>query len=530
MKIACIQTQASSLEQYKQVQQRLDDLITEAGQQGAQLIVLPECVYPAYYIPAQDDLFRQALKETDTVLSMVSNKARQFKTYIAFGLIEEEEDIYYNAAFLFNPQGKVVAKSRKTFLWHFDKNIFHPGDRFDVVDTEFGKWAMLICADARMPELPRMLALQGVDLVIDLANLTTTGKDPAAYQNAQCGYMLRARSLENGIWWVMADKVGVEAQTVAYCGRSCLISPDGQLVVEASSHKEEIVYADVHDLRQRECFGGNIDLLKDRRPQSYQELSLSMDGLPITACVEQSLIPNRLVMNLSSVQYSFSSMQEYLFKAKQMIQRLENQHVHCIVLPFIEDHLAPEMIQTLISGIETTVIFASAHNHGSERTIRAWILNRNEIMSHYDKIHLSHTETTHYLAGQQFQVTSISWGNVGVMIGEDGLFPESARMLTLKGADCIIWFHHFDRSLAETMARTRCAENRIFMVTNRSAIGKDAYAFMSDPNGSILASTVPGMDQSAFAAMPHALSRCKEVVPKSDVIFDRRPQTYTTLT
>jgi 5-aminopentanamidase len=527
MKIACVQTIATSLSEYKGVSATIERLIDEAGTQKCDLMVFPESVYPAYYLGENRELLDKALLDNDHVISLVAGKAKKYSCYIAFGMIEREEEKLYNAALLFNTEGKIISKIRKSFLWHFDSNWFSSGNEYEVVDTEFGKWAMIICADGRMPEIPRQLALEGADLIIDLANLTSTGKDKTQLTNAQCGYMLSVRALENRTFLVMADKAGVEADTVTYAGRSCVISPSGEILVEASPYEEEILYIDV-DLDTKK--NTLPDLIGNRQPDTYKELYRPSAELAITHVVNDPIVPQNMVIQGSTTQFTYTSKSEYIQKANRYIHILEDQGASLLVLPQFNGEFEPGEIQFFIKKEETYVFMASNCQIQNNKYITGWLITKSGIKEIYHKIHLNESEKKLFKRGDEYKVIKTPKGNIGIMIGEDGLYPEVARILALKGSDCVIWINHLDPIIQEKIARTRSAENKVFILTNNQLnINESAFSFIADPNGSIISSTLIGREQATAVQIPVLLSRCKDIVPLTNAIFDRRPDLYKLL-
>ena len=99
------------------------------------------------------------------------------------------------------------------------------GDELEVFDTPIGRIGIILCGDGRQPEIARVLALKGAQLIIDLTNLTATGSSSEQLSNPQYEYMLPTRAVENKVWFVIANKVGMEADSILYCGKSCFISP-----------------------------------------------------------------------------------------------------------------------------------------------------------------------------------------------------------------------------------------------------------------------------------------------------------------
>src|SRR5690606_20950173 len=136
------------------------------------LVLTPECSFPAYFLHAEEENITAALREGEAILARLKEIARQYRVYIAHGDAEKEKETLYNTADLLDREGNEVVKKRKSFLWHFDRLWFSEGEDVAVADTDFGRVGVVICADARMPEIVRMAALEGAEFIIDLANLT----------------------------------------------------------------------------------------------------------------------------------------------------------------------------------------------------------------------------------------------------------------------------------------------------------------------------------------------------------------------
>ena len=103
---------------------------------------------------------------------------------------------------------------------------------------------MLVCADARLPEIATDLAARGARIV---ANPTAwvTSMPPPEGTNSQAEFLWRVRALENRVVAVAATKVGTEADTVIYAGRSQIVDADGNVVAIASATEPELLVADV---------------------------------------------------------------------------------------------------------------------------------------------------------------------------------------------------------------------------------------------------------------------------------------------
>jgi predicted amidohydrolase len=123
-------------------------------------------------------------------------------------------------------------------------------------------------------------------------------------------------------------------------------------------------------------------------------------------------------------------------------------------------------------------------------------------------------------------VVATDAGHVGVLLGEDGLVTEAARVLMLNGADVIVWFS--GQLDVAGVAATRAAENRVLMIVVPDA-GAPVSARILDPNGNPLA------DAGAKARLVSAVislddARRKEMAPGTDVVVGRQPACYQSLT
>lgn len=259
---------------------RLADLTARAAGQGARLVAWPECSYPAYFLRSAEHYRATAggRLPSAAVLERVSGVARANGVYLVAGLVEELDDgRLANAAALFGPDGRELARHRKHVLWHFDNNYFVQGDTATVVDTDLGRIGLMICADGRSPELLAALAARGAQLVVNPTAWVSWGRSPEALGNANIDVFLPARAIENGCWYLSANKVGVEADSIVYCGRSNLIDPRGDRVAELGPADEGVLMGEVDLSACRPPLGGEW-------PEILFEPA---DELPITARLAQ---------------------------------------------------------------------------------------------------------------------------------------------------------------------------------------------------------------------------------------------------
>ena len=218
--------------------------IAAAAARGARIAVLPECTYPGYVllarrIPGGDVAATRALRS-------ISAAAKRHRIAVCIGVaIRAGDGALRNEAVFFDATGAALARHAKLLLWNFDSAWFAPGRDVLPFDTEFGRLGMMICADGRMPEIARSLALRGAWLVLDPTAWVGNGAAYERMHNPQVEYMMRVRARENGIWLAAADKCGSEHSAVHYVGQSMIVAPDGSVVTSAGAAEPAIIVADV---------------------------------------------------------------------------------------------------------------------------------------------------------------------------------------------------------------------------------------------------------------------------------------------
>lgn len=271
MKIAVIQIKVK--EEKRRNLEQAERMIREAAGQGAKLVALPEmfnCPYNSSYFPTYAEAAGRG--ETSTLLSGLS---RELQLWIVGGSIPEREGVaIYNTSLVFNSSGEMVAKHRKMHLYDVElangftfkeSEVLSPGNSLTHFETPWGKMGVLICYDIRFPEPARLLALEGVKvLVLPAAFNMTTG--PAHWEP-----QMKIRALDNQFYVVAASPArDIGASYHAY-GHSMIVSPWGEVLVEAG-HEEEIIYSEI-DLQHTEKIRKEFPLLKHRRTDIYDVIS-----------------------------------------------------------------------------------------------------------------------------------------------------------------------------------------------------------------------------------------------------------------
>ncbi|QEK12852.1 carbon-nitrogen hydrolase family protein [Crassaminicella thermophila] len=246
-----------------------EKMIREAVRNGSQLIILPEmfnCPYENKYFP----LFAENYPGKTT--NALSNLAKTLGVYIIGGSIpEKDKDIIYNTSYIFDKKGNMIGKHRKVHLFDVDveggikfkeSDSLGYGEKVTVVDTEYCKIGVAICYDMRFPELMRLMALEGAEIIVVPAafNMTT---GPAHWD-----ILLRARALDNQVYFIAASPSrNMEAAYHAY-GHSSIVNPWGEIISKADEN-ECIIYGEI-DFEKIKKVRKELPLLKHRRTDLYE--------------------------------------------------------------------------------------------------------------------------------------------------------------------------------------------------------------------------------------------------------------------
>lgn len=266
-KFAAIQIETQLLDVEQNLAKSLHWL-GKAHAAGVQVAVLPECVLTGYDLTPEEVQHAAQLLPGPHTQSLLQF-CRETGMLVVLGLLEKDPDgQVFNTAVMLGPQG-IMTKYRKIHLPYLglDRYITGGSEISPPQNTAYGKLGMLICYDLRFPEPVRVLALQGVQVLL----LPTSWPQAASFYP---DFMAQSRAAENGIFLVAADRIGNERGT-PNLGRSLIIDPDGKILAEAGRDQEEMLVAEMEPLRSdqktRVQVPGvyQLDLFADRRPELY---------------------------------------------------------------------------------------------------------------------------------------------------------------------------------------------------------------------------------------------------------------------
>ncbi len=237
------------------VPDNVDRAFRLVGKKKTDLVVIPELFNTGYNFKDR----REVATVAETIPNGRTTQAllefsKSSRSMVVAGIAERKGLSYYNSAVVVK-DGRFLGTYRKVHLFYNEKKFFKPGHEFKV----FGKVGVMICFDWHFPESARTLTLKGAQVIAHPSNLV----------HSDCPEAMKTRALENRVYTVTADRVGVE-RGLRYTGKSEIVSPLGQIIYRASAVKEECIVRKIDlALARNKSVTPRNNLLTDRVPRAY---------------------------------------------------------------------------------------------------------------------------------------------------------------------------------------------------------------------------------------------------------------------
>ena len=256
--------------------------------QGIELVLFPELVIHGHCTPSTWEL-AEPVPDGPSVRRLVEI-ARRRGLVLCAGLSEKERDIVFNTQVLVGPEG-YIGKQRKLHLSRDEAFYYKGGREIPVFDVGPVKVGISICYDNQFPEVARVLALRGAEVLLmphagrfKLWDDTLESESAARQYSHEFlkKYALRAR--ENACFAVLADQVGRAGHVDLWpadsenqphhAGAALIWGPDGELIAVTQQERirEEVIVAtlDAAALARERALANYM--LRTRRPELFGEL------------------------------------------------------------------------------------------------------------------------------------------------------------------------------------------------------------------------------------------------------------------
>jgi len=237
--------------------------IINAANEGANIVILPECFICPYDIKIFKENSEKIYNPKDLsclAYNMLIDVSKSNPSVYIFGGSIIEQDIngklYNTCLVVYN--GQVIALYRKNHLYTInltehsfcEGNVLTPGEESCIVNTRFGRIGLGICYDLRFSDLAETYMKEGCFMIIYPGSFNRiTG--PKHWKILQ-----QVRALDNQLFVASCSSACSFGSGYESWGKSYLISPFGEIVLETELDKEvtimsEINVADIYKIRQR---------------------------------------------------------------------------------------------------------------------------------------------------------------------------------------------------------------------------------------------------------------------------------------
>lgn len=264
MKVAVVQFRASTDKQTNL--KRILNYISEAATKGAKICTFPE--FMMFYTTSQQSP-QQLASMAETVdgdfVTAIATSAKKHSIQVVGTIYEkgDRKNRVYDTSFIISDSGRLLGSYRKVHLYDAlgfrESDKLQPGSKISApIKTVVGKTGMLICYDLRFPEMSRILATSGAEVLV-APSAWVRGKMKEDHWIT----INKTRAIENGCYVVAPDQVGN-----IYCGRSLVVDPYGKILLDMKKRQGVGVVDISLDLVRKTR--RSLPVLKNRRTDIYR--------------------------------------------------------------------------------------------------------------------------------------------------------------------------------------------------------------------------------------------------------------------
>jgi N-carbamoylputrescine amidase len=266
---------------------KAENLIRQAADRGAQIILLQELFETPYFCQAEKfEYYKLANEVQDNKgVQHFGALARELKVVLPISFYERKNLAYYNSVAVIDADGTVLGVYRKTHIptgpGYQEKFYFNPGDTgFKVWKTQYGSIGVGICWDQWFPESARCMALMGAEMLFYPTAIGSEPDEPEVDSKDHWQRCMQGHAAANIMPVIAANRIGSEticSSTIDFYGSSFITDSVGKIIAEADRTSEMIITAEF-DLEAIEEQRISWTVFRDRRPECYQAI-VSNDGI-----------------------------------------------------------------------------------------------------------------------------------------------------------------------------------------------------------------------------------------------------------
>jgi predicted amidohydrolase len=280
VRIGAVQWQMRAIESMDDLLAQVEFFVDSVSDYKADFVVFPEFFNIALMgLVDQADgakAMRRVADFSPQLVTALADLALRYNINIIGGSLPVlDGDALYNEAYLFKRNGD-IGRQRKLHITPVERRLWalQGGDSIASFDTDAGTVGILICYDVEFPELTRVLAERGIQILfVPFWTETKNG-----FQRVR--HCAQARAIENECYVVLSgsvgnlprvDNVNVHYSQIAILSPADFAFPHDAVIAESTANAETMLIADVDLSKLRELHeAGSVRNLKDRRQDLYR--------------------------------------------------------------------------------------------------------------------------------------------------------------------------------------------------------------------------------------------------------------------
>ncbi len=272
---ACVQIAIAPNDVGANIKKGIMWLEKAVSEHEAELVVFPETVTTGYETNlTPEELWDLVDEAPGRITHDIQAAAKNLGVHVVWPTYRRagERGAVYNSAILIGPDGEIIGIYDKTHPAPWERTDgggwVQVGTRADVFETALGTIGMIICYDGDFPELSRLLAVKGAEIIV---------RASALQRSYEIWHITNAaRAYDNHVYVVASNLVGPDACDNYGFGHSMIINPIAWRLAQARG-TEEIISARLDpDPMRYITFGSKslqtFDHLEDRNLQLYEEI------------------------------------------------------------------------------------------------------------------------------------------------------------------------------------------------------------------------------------------------------------------
>lgn len=247
--------------------------VEEAAAKGAQIICLQE-LFHAQYFPQTVSVEGYKLAEPipNPTLERMAELAKKLEVVLLVPIYEKAgRGVYFNSCVVYDADGSYLGTTRKNHIpdgpQYHEKYYFVPGNTgYPVYKTRYGTIGIGICWDEWFPEVARILALQGAEILFYPSAIGSEPDHPELSTRRAWEKAISAHGISNGVFVAAVNRVGRE-KDMSFYGGSFVSNPLGD-IMQSLDDEEGILIQEV-DLKEIDFARNLLQFLRDRRTDTY---------------------------------------------------------------------------------------------------------------------------------------------------------------------------------------------------------------------------------------------------------------------